>query len=101
MLTSHPELRTTREADQPSPTKSVSPRRSPLSPNKHILNTPRCVSKPPSSHPAHYLTICSRTYTFSEGLPSTRCLKRRRDENEDILVEEMSQTQEDSQGLPI
>ena len=43
-------------------------------------------------------TIYSRTRTFSEGSPSTRCLKRRRDENEDIAVEEMSQTQEDSQG---
>ena len=46
-------------------------------------------------------TICSRTYTISEGSPSIRCLKRRRDENEDIVAEEMSQTQEDSQGLPI
>jgi hypothetical protein len=43
-------------------------------------------------------TIYSRTRTFSEGSPSSRCLKRRRDENEDIVVEEMSQTQEDSQG---
>jgi len=59
----------------------VGSRRSPLSPNKHVLNTPR------------------RTCTFSEGSPSIRCLKRRRDENEDTVVEETSQTQDDSQAL--
>jgi hypothetical protein len=36
---------------------------------------------------------------LSEGSPSIRHLKRARDENEDTFVEEMSQTQEDSQGL--
>jgi len=56
ILSRHPELRSTVPAAQPSPTKSVSPRRSPLSPNKHILNTPRCVLRPPSFHPARYLT---------------------------------------------
>ncbi len=99
ILTRHPELRSTVPAAQPSPTKSVSPRRSPLSPNKHILNTPRCVLWPPSFHPARYLTQYSRIRSSSEGSPSTRHLKRTRDENEDTTVEEMSQTQEDSQGL--
>lgn len=36
---------------------------------------------------------------MSEGSPSIRHLKRARDENEETAVEEMSQTQEDSQGL--
>lgn len=65
-----------------SSTKAASPRKTPLSPNVSILNTPRSI-------------IC----ISSEGSPFTRHLKRKHDENEDSTVEEMSQTQEDSQAL--
>jgi hypothetical protein len=41
---------------------------------------------------------CSKIRISLEGSPYTRHLKRKRDENEDTTVEEMSQTQEDSQG---
>jgi hypothetical protein len=41
---------------------------------------------------------CSKIRISSEGSPYTLHLKRKRDENEDTTVEEMSQTQEDSQG---
>ncbi|KAN0123049.1 hypothetical protein V8E52_003002 [Russula decolorans] len=64
-----------------SPTKAASPRKIPLSPNVSILNTPRKIR------------------ISSEGSPYTRHLKRKRDENEDTSVDEMSQTQEDSQAL--
>ncbi|KAH9974510.1 hypothetical protein BJV74DRAFT_863381 [Russula compacta] len=64
-----------------SPAKSGSSRRSPLSPNKYILNTSR------------------KVLVSAGGSPSARRFKRPRDENEDTFVEEMSQTQEDSQAL--
>jgi hypothetical protein len=41
---------------------------------------------------------CSKIRILSEGSPYTRHLKRKRDEDEDTTVDEMSQTQEDSQG---
>jgi hypothetical protein len=41
---------------------------------------------------------CSKIRISSEGSPYTRHLKRKHDENGDTSVEEMSQTQEDSQG---
>jgi len=69
-----------------TPTKFVaSPRRSPLSPSRRILNTPQ------------------KRRALSEGgggSPSTRRLKRARDENDSVeTVEDTSQTQEDSQAL--
>jgi len=94
-----PEPRPARAGVRLSPAKSVGLGRSPLSQNRHILNTPRCAFKPSWSHPVHYLTQCSnKIRVSSEGSPSTRHLKRTRDENEDTVVDEMSQTQEDSQG---
>jgi hypothetical protein len=44
-------------------------------------------------------TQCSKIRISSEGSPYTRHLKRKHDENGDTSVEEMSQTQEDLQGL--
>ena len=41
----HPEPRSNRTGATSSPTKAASPRKSPLSPNVSILNTPRCVSR--------------------------------------------------------
>ena len=80
-------------------TKAASPRKGPLSPNVSILNTPRCVSQ------AFLISFrplipaqCSKIRISSEGSPYTRHLKRKHDENGDTSVEEMSQTQEDSQG---
>jgi hypothetical protein len=95
----HPEPRSNRTGAISSPTKAASPRKIPLSPNVSILNTPRCVSR------AFWIPIlplistqCSKIRISSEGSPYTRHLKRKRDENEDTSVDEMSQTQEDSQG---
>ena len=44
------------------------------------------------------IRLCSKIRVSSEGSPYKRHLKRKRDENGDTTVEEMSQTQEDSQG---
>lgn len=41
---------------------------------------------------------CSKIRISSEDSPRTRHLKRKRNENEDMTADEMSQTQEDSQG---
>ncbi|KAI9452119.1 hypothetical protein BJY52DRAFT_1294656 [Lactarius psammicola] len=71
-------------AQKRTPTKFVaSPRRSPLSPSRRVLNTPQ------------------KRRVLSEGSPATLPLKRTRDENDDgeETVEEFSQTQEDSQAL--
>lgn len=95
----HSEPRPNRTGAISSPTKAASPRKSPLSPNVSILNTPRCVSQ------AFLISFrplipaqCSKIRILSEGSPYTRHLKRKHDENGDTSVEEMSQTQEDSQG---
>src|SRR6266852_1380214 len=80
----HPEPRSNRAGAISSPIKAASPRKSPLSPNDSIL--PLISAQ------------CSKIRISFEGSPCTRHLKRKRDENEDTTVEEMSQTQEDSQG---
>ncbi|KAH9022029.1 hypothetical protein EDB85DRAFT_394565 [Lactarius pseudohatsudake] len=79
----HKKSRSVRSSGKRTPTKFVaSPRRSPLSPNRRVLNTPQ------------------KRRVVSEGSPSTRPLKRTRDENDGGETEdEMSQTQEDSQAL--
>ncbi|KAH9053114.1 hypothetical protein EDB87DRAFT_1653860 [Lactarius vividus] len=79
----HKKSRSARSSGKRTPTKFVvSPRRSPLSPNRRVLNTPQ------------------KRRVVSEGSPSTRPLKRTRDENDgEETEEEMSQTQEDSQAL--
>ncbi|KAI9461078.1 hypothetical protein F5148DRAFT_1215836 [Russula earlei] len=73
--------RSTRARVRSSPAKSEGLQRSPLSLNRHILNTPRKIR------------------ISSEGSPSTRQLRRTRDENVTTVIGEMSQTQEDSQAL--
>lgn len=79
----HKKSRSVRSGGKRTPTKFVaSPRRSPLSPNRRVLNTPQ------------------KRRVVSEGSPPTRPLKRTRDENDGgETEEEMSQTQEDSQAL--
>ncbi|KAF8259412.1 hypothetical protein EI94DRAFT_1668530 [Lactarius quietus] len=79
----HRKSRSLRSTGKRTPTKFIaSPRRSPLSPSRRILNTPQ------------------KRRVLSEGSPSTRRLKRARDENDSVeTVEDTSQTQEDSQAL--